>query len=855
MKKQQEREKITALYERLSRDDERSGESVSIENQKSILEDYARKMGFTNLRHFTDDGVSGTTFKRPGLDAMLEEIRAGNVATVIIKDQSRIGRDVVEVGLLKRTFDEYNVRFIAANDNLDTANGFDIMSIFRDVINEWYVADTSRKIKAVFKSRMEKGLRCSGSVCYGYLASKEEKGEWVIDEEAAAIVRRIFQSVLAGCGVYEIAKQLRAEQIPIPSEHWKRIGAPVRAASYRDPYAWSPTTVGYILKRPEYKGSKVLGKTVCESYKTKSSRKTTPEEQHIFEGAIPAIVDGETWDNVQRLLQTTRRKPRRSLAPNRLTGLLYCADCGAKLTHHNSLVQGRWTDDAFTCSRYRDFVRECTNHYIPTKKLEAAILSAIQRVSWYVKNNEAEFVERVREASQLRQEETVKECRQKMSKAKRRFSELDGLVKKLYEANATGKLPDRHFTRLLSEYDEEQAQLESSMAEWQRQLDDWNADRLKTDNFIALVKRYTDFTELTTPMLNEFIEKVVVYEGSGRGKARRQRIDIYLNFIGAFEVPAHIVTPMELEEEKRQQEEQAAKEQRSKELAQARYEKRKAEKREFTERKKAGLLTPEEQEAEEARLVKQREHNRAYREKQKADAPPKPPKPHSIKELMELEKAGQELTAEEAERLAAYRRKKAEQHRAWREKQKADAPPKPRTLKELDALDKAGAELTPEEAQRLAERRNRKKAARQDLKDRAEHDPAAAQELAELRAQQCEAVRKSRQRMYDEAATGDPEAVARKERYLAARREAYHTKKQELTQQAEADPEAAAKLEHRKEQGRQASNKSLRKMREEAAAGDPEAMKRYEHHIEYQRQYRERKKQEAAEREKGDLIA
>ena len=286
MKKQPDKGKITALYERLSHDDERAGESVSIENQKRILEDYAQKNGFTNIRHFTDDGVRGTTFKRPGLDAMLEEIRAGNVATVIIKDQSRIGRDVVEVGLLKRVFDEYHVRFIAANDNLDTANGFDIMSIFRDVINEWYVADTSRKIKTVFKSRMEKGLRCSGSVCYGYLASKENKGEWIVDEEAAAVVRRIFQSVLAGESIADIARALRAEKVPIPSEHWKRIGAPVRAAKYADPYAWTATTIGYILKRPEYTGRKVLGKTVCENYKTKRNRRTAPEEQYIFDGEI-----------------------------------------------------------------------------------------------------------------------------------------------------------------------------------------------------------------------------------------------------------------------------------------------------------------------------------------------------------------------------------------------------------------------------------------------------------------------------------------------------------------------------------------------------------------------------------------
>lgn len=621
-------------------------------------------MGFTNIRHFTDDGVRGTTFKRPGLDAMLDEIRAGNVATVIIKDQSRIGRDVVEVGLLKRTFDEYNVRFIAASDNLDTANGFDIMSIFRDVINEWYVADTSRKIKTVFKSRMEKGLRCSGSICYGYLASKEDKGEWIIDEEAAPVVKRIFQSVLAGESIAAIGRALRAEQIPIPSEHWKRIGAPVRTAGYADPYAWSATTIGYILSRPEYMGRKVLGKTVCENYKTKSTRKTTAEEQYIFEGAIPAIIDEETWHNVQRLRETKRRAPKTQNAPNRLTGLLYCAECGAKLTHRRNLVQGKWWDDAFICGNYRQLTRDCTMHYIPTQKLEAAILSTIQRVSWYVRNNEAEFIERVREASDQRQEEAVKDSKTQLAKAKRRHKELDGLVKKLYEANATGKLPDKHFTRLFAEYDEEQAALEASIAEWQEQIDNWNADKLKTEKFIELVKRYTDFSELTTPMLNEFIEKVVVHEATGgRGNSRRQRLDIYLNFIGAFEVPAHIVTPMEEEAERRRQEEQAAKEARSRGLKEARYEKRKQEKRDFTARKKAGLLTPEEQAEEEKRLAKKREQNQAWREKQKASQPPKPPKPHSLTELARMKREGLPLTPEEAQRLAEYRQRKNEQIR------------------------------------------------------------------------------------------------------------------------------------------------------------------------------------------------
>lgn len=667
MKKSEENCKITALYERLSHDDERAGESVSIENQKRILEDYARINGFTNIRHFTDDGVRGTIFKRPGLDLMLDEIRAGNVSTVIIKDQSRIGRDVVEVGLLKRTFDEYNVRFIAANDNLDTANGFDIMSIFRDVINEWYVADTSRKIKTVFKSRMEKGLRCSGSVAYGYLASKENKGDWIIDEEAAAVVRRIYQMTIAGETVTGICKTLRAEQIPIPSEHWKRIGEPVRSAKYTDPYAWSITTVNYILKRREYMGHKILGKTVCENYKTKSTRKTALEEQHVFEGAIPAIIDEETWNTVQRLQETKRRPQKRSNVTNHLTGLLYCADCGSKLTHRHTLSQKKWIDDAFVCSSYRHLTRDCTMHYIPTQKIEAAILSAIQRVSWYVQNNETDFIQRVQEAWGLRQEESIKEYRQRLTQAKKRYTELNGLIKKLYEGNATGRIPDKHFDRLLAEYDEEQTILEAEIAECQEHLDNWTADRLKTDQFIELTKRYTDFTELTTPMLNEFIEKVVVHEGEGRGNSRRQRLDIYLNFIGTFEVPAEIVTPMELEEQRREQEEKTAREERSKELAQIRYEKRKQDKRDFTARKKAGLLTPEEQEAEDIRMAKCREAQKEWRAKRKAAEPPKPRK-RSLTELAAVKREGLPLTPEEEERLAAYRQRKNEAVKRCRER-------------------------------------------------------------------------------------------------------------------------------------------------------------------------------------------
>ena len=401
----------------------------------------------------------------------------------------------------------------------------DERSDYRDVRN--LVSDENGRNESV-------GERSASS---GNLSEATEEFMESLDEEAAAVVRRIFHSVVAGENIASIARALRAEKIPIPSEHWKQIGAPVRAAKYTDPYAWSTTTISYILKRPEYTGRKVLGKTVCENYKTKSTRKTAPEEQYIFDGEIPAIVDEETWNTVQRLMGTKRRAPKRQNTPNRLTGLLYCADCGAKLTHRSSLVQGKYLDDAFVCSSYRQLTRDCTMHYIPTAKMEAAILAAIQRVSWYVRHNEAEFIERVRKATDQHQENAVKEYRQKVSKAQRRCKELDGLVKKLYEGNATGKIPDKHFERLLADYDREQTALETEIEDLQEQIDSFDEDNTKADKFIAVVRRYTDFTELTTPMLNEFIEKVVVHEATGGRTDRKQKIDVYFNFVGQVELP------------------------------------------------------------------------------------------------------------------------------------------------------------------------------------------------------------------------------------------------------------------------------------------------------------------------------
>ena len=705
--------KITALYERLSKDDIQKGDSSnSIINQKEILEKYAARHGFSNIRHFTDDGVSGTIFQRPGLDEMVEEIKAGNVSTVIIKDQSRIGRDVVEVGLLKRTFDEYDVRFIAAEDDLDTAKGFDIMSLFRDVINEFYVADTSKKIKAVFKSRMERGLRCSGSISYGYVPDPNDINTWHIDERAAAVVRRIFQMTIDGKGISEIGRILRAEQIPIPSEHWKRMGMPVRAAKYADPYAWSGTTIGYILKKPEYMGRKVLGKTVKENYKAKRHRKTDPDEQYVFDGAVPAIVDEETWHNAQRLRKTVRRPPKKEGPPHRLTGLLFCADCGSKLTHRRNMVQGKYFDDACVCSGYRQLTRDCTMHYIPTRNVELLILSAIQRIIIYVKENEKEFIQKVREASAIQQEEAAKACNRKLKQTEKRYAELDGLVKKLYEQNASGKLSDRHYERLLAEYDNEQATLEVTIAELQTQINIWSEDKLKTEKFIELVKRYTDFSELTTPMLNQFVERVVVHESnSKRGNDRRQRVDIHMNFIGAFAVPIDIVTPVELQEQQRREEERLVRVKRLQEGYKAKYEKKKEAMQDYYARKSAGLLTPEEQEAEELRLAKRREYNKAWREKRQAEIPPKLKK-LSVTEIDKRRKEGLPITDEELERYTAWRKNKNATHNAWYHRRRAEIiantqpkehkPTKKERMKDISSRLKSGLPVTTEEQESYA---------------------------------------------------------------------------------------------------------------------------------------------------------
>ena len=534
--------KFTALYERLSRDDELIGESNSIKNQKQLLENYAHKNGYSPIRHFTDDGVSGTTFEREGFQAMIAEVEAGNVSAVIVKDMSRLGRDYLKVGFYTEVmFKEKGVRFIAINNGIDSANQQDSdFTPFLNIMNEWYARDASRKIQAVFKSRMQDGKRVSPSVPYGYLRSPEDKQKLIIDEEPAAVVRRIYQMVIEGKGVTAIADILTAEKVLIPSAYAK-IHCPENNHSkgFTNPYLWSATAVSYILEKQEYMGHTVLGKTVSVSYKTKKRRKAEPDELMIFKNTHPAIVDEETWYLAQKLRKTVR-KPSYDRPPHPLTGLVYCADCGHKMTHRQPSPTKKKkydADDAYICGSYRQRTRNCTMHFIKTSVLWELILTAIREVSDYVRQDEQAFIDKVQQTSTVQIAETQREQKRRLAEATERNGELNTLIKKLYEGNATGKIPDKHFERLLAEYDREQTALETEIEDLQEQIDSFNEDSTKADKFIAVVRRYTDFTELTTPMLNEFIEKVVVHEATGGRTDRKQKIDVYFNFVGQVELP------------------------------------------------------------------------------------------------------------------------------------------------------------------------------------------------------------------------------------------------------------------------------------------------------------------------------
>ena len=565
--KKAENEKITALYERLSRDDEMVGDSNSIVNQKKMLEDYAKQNGYTNIEHFTDDGYSGGSFDRPDWKRMVAGIEDGSIGTVIVKDMSRIGRDYLQVGFYTEVmFKEKEVHFIAIANGVDNQKRESSeFAPFLNIMNEWYIRDSSRKVTTVLRARGMEGKHTTNNAIYGYRKSEEDKNQWVIDEEAAEVVRRIYRMSLEGKGPYEIARILSEEQIERPSYYLAKRGLGTCRSNNNTatPYVWRGATVRDILSKPEYMGHTVNFRSYKESYKDKRAKKTPKEDWVIFKNTQEAIVSEEMWNKVQELRKTVRRTDTVGEA-NPFTGLLYCADCGAKMYNHRGgagrarnwkgeLNGKRRPDrDEYNCSTYnlsrQSYDKQCSQHYIRTEVVRKLVLETIKAVSDYVITNEEEFINRIYSTSRDKQKESIRSLKRKIAQDTKRVNELNMLMKKLYEDNISGKLSDKRFEFMLSEFENEQDTLEISMENAKVEIEKYESDTVRADKFIELVKRYTDFSELTTPMLNEFVEKILVHEADYSSGERVQEVEIYLNFIGKFELPVKEPTADEIAE-------------------------------------------------------------------------------------------------------------------------------------------------------------------------------------------------------------------------------------------------------------------------------------------------------------------
>ena len=565
--KKAENEKITALYERLSRDDEMVGDSNSIVNQKKMLEDYAKQNGYTNIEHFTDDGYSGGSFDRPDWKRMVAGIEDGSIGTVIVKDMSRIGRDYLQVGFYTEVmFKEKEVHFIAIANGVDNQKRESSeFAPFLNIMNEWYIRDSSRKVTTVLRARGMEGKHTTNNAIYGYRKSEEDKNQWVIDEEAAEVVRRIYRMSLEGKGPYEIARILSEEQIERPSYYLAKRGLGTCRSNNNTatPYVWRGATVRDILSKPEYMGHTVNFRSYKESYKDKRAKKTPKEDWVIFKNTQEAIVSEEMWNKVQELRKTVRRTDTVGEA-NPFTGLLYCADCGAKMYNHRGgagrarnwkgeLNGKRRPDrDEYNCSTYnlsrQSYDKQCSQHYIMTEVVRKLVLETIKAVSDYVISNEEEFINRIYSTSRDKQKESIRSLKRKIAQDTKRVNELNMLMKKLYEDNISGKLSDKRFEFMLSEFENEQDTLEISMENAKVEIEKYESDTVRADKFIELVKRYTDFSELTTPMLNEFVEKILVHEADYSSGERVQEVEIYLNFIGKFKLPVKEPTAEEIAE-------------------------------------------------------------------------------------------------------------------------------------------------------------------------------------------------------------------------------------------------------------------------------------------------------------------
>ena len=556
-------EKITALYERLSRDDfgkddDQQRESNSISNQKAMLEDFAARQGFTNIVHFTDDGISGTCFDRPGFLAMMKEVEAGNVEYLCIKDMSRMGRDYLKVGQIMEILRQRGVRLIAINDGVDSARGDDDFTPFRNIMNEYYARDTSRKIRSTFQSKGKSGKHLTGTVIYGYLWN-EARDQWLVDPEAADVVKRIFAMTIEGYGPYQIASKLKEEKVLIPSAYLAQHGEGVnKNKTFKDVYGWGSSTICNLLEKREYLGHTINFKT-RKHFKDKKSHYVPEDEWTIFENTHEAIIDQQTFDLVQKIRGNVRRYPDGWGEAAPLTGLLYCADCGGKMYVHRTNNGKRISQ--YTCSQYTKV--PCgtlckTQHRINEDVVLSLVSEMLKAIAEYAKHDRAEFVRVVQEAQSSQQTAEVRKQRTRLATAKQRVSELEVLLCKIYEDNILGKLSDSRYATLDAQYEKEQSELTAEISVLEKAVKSYEKHEKDADRFIALIDKYENFDKLTIAMLNEFIEKILVHERDRKGSIQTtQEVEIYFNFVGRFVPPAFgevELTPEELEEIRKREE-------------------------------------------------------------------------------------------------------------------------------------------------------------------------------------------------------------------------------------------------------------------------------------------------------------
>jgi len=524
--------KITALYCRLSRDDELQGDSNSIVNQKNILSKYAKENGFKNLQYFVDDGFSGTNFNRPSWNDLIAFVEENRVGAIIVKDMSRLGRDYLKVGFYTEVmFVEKNIRFIAINNGIDSANQTDSdFTPFLNITNEWYAKDTSKKIKAVMKAKGESGKTLTTIPPFGYMKSPDDKTKWIVDEPAAEIVRKIFNLCMNGYGPSQIAKRLREEKVLTPAAYWQSIGRTTNLPTPENPYRWVADTISTMLEKKEYLGHTVNFKTYKQSYKSKKKLHNPEEKQLIFENTHEAIVDVDTWERVQEL-RKNKRRPTRTGKTNMFSGIAYCADCGQKLYYCTSkYFESR--QDHFVCSTSRKGKEECSTHFIRATILEQGVLAHLKYVIGTVAGYENQFrkVLGAKQKAEIKKKLSAK--KKLLSKSECRIKELDLLFQHIYEDNVSKKISDERFEMLSANYESEQAELKQIIEKLSAEISETEEQSDNVERFISKAHKYFDLQELTPSVLNDMVKRVYVHTPKTVDGKRTQEIDIVYDLVG-----------------------------------------------------------------------------------------------------------------------------------------------------------------------------------------------------------------------------------------------------------------------------------------------------------------------------------